>query len=75
MYHRILLAVDLADDAETPKGLDEALDLRADDSVAFAGDNGHAAAFTGSLDLVSGSKMFSAKCLTTWTATPSPVRW
>jgi len=27
MYHRILLAVDLADDAETPKGLDEALEL------------------------------------------------
>jgi nucleotide-binding universal stress UspA family protein len=27
MYRRILLAVDLADEAETPKGLDEALEL------------------------------------------------
>ena len=35
MFRRILLAVDLADEAETPKGLPEALELVAGERISF----------------------------------------
>jgi hypothetical protein len=55
-------------------GLDEALGLHTDNSVSLAGNHAQAAAFTGSLGLVSGSNRVSARRRTTGTATPSPVR-